>query len=89
MIAMKKIAMKKMQDSKQIEAIKDFFARNEIPDEPIMLNKWTRIDNPKKFVEGYIAMIDIMDSKTATPYIARLRELGIIILQNQIKTNNG
>lgn len=77
--------MKKNQDRKQIEAIKDFFARNEIPDEPIMLNRWTRIENPKKFVEAHTSMVESMDSKTARPYIARLRELSLIIIKTKTK----
>lgn len=79
--------MKKTQDQKQIESIKKFFSENKIPEEPIMLNKWTKLDNPKKFVEVHMGMIEAMDAKTARPYIARLRELGTIILNNKIKAN--
>lgn len=80
--------MKKNQDRKQIEAIKDFFAKNEVSDEPIMLNKWTKLDNPKQFVAVHISMIDAMDSKTARPYIARLRELSLIIIKTKIDKYN-
>lgn len=76
--------MKKIQNQKQIESIKDFFARNDIPDEPIMLNKWTKLNNPKKFVEVHISMIEAMDEKIAEPYINRLRELATIILNKKI-----
>lgn len=79
--------MKKMKNKKQIEAIKEFFVRNEIPKEPIMLNKWTRLENPQKFVEVHIAMIEAMDEKIAKPYISRLRELSLIIITNKTKDN--
>jgi hypothetical protein len=75
--------MKKNQNRQQIESIKEFFARNEIPDTPFMLNKWTRIENPKLFIEVHISMIDAMDEKTANPYINRLRELALMILNKK------
>ena len=75
--------MKKNQNRQQIETIKDFFARNEIPDTPFMLNKWTKIENPKLFVEVHISMIEAMDEKTAKPYINRLRELATMILNKK------
>jgi hypothetical protein len=75
--------MKKNQNRQQIKSIKEFFARNEIPDTPFMLNKWTRIDNPKLFVEVHVSMIDAMDEKTAKPYINRLRELALMILNKK------
>lgn len=75
--------MKKNQNRQQIETIKDFFAKNEIPDAPFMLNKWTKIENPKLFVEVHISMVEAMDEKTAKPYINRLRELATMILNKK------
>ena len=77
--------MKKTQNRQQIETIKDFFTRNEIPEEPILLNKWTKIENPKLFVEAHISMIEAMDEKTAKPYINRLRELATIMINKNNK----
>ena len=71
--------IKIIQNKKQIEAIKDFFARNKIPEEPFWLNRFTYIENPKLFVETHISMVESMDEKTAKPYIDRLRELSIMI----------
>ena len=76
--------MKKNQNRQQIESIKEFFARNEIPDTPFMLNKWTRIENPKLFIETHINMIEAMDEKTAEPYINRLRELAVMVLNKKV-----
>jgi hypothetical protein len=76
--------MKKTQNRRQIEAIKDFFARNEIIDTPFMLNKWTKVENPKLFIEAHISMIEAMDEKIAEPYINRLRELAFLILNKKI-----
>ena len=77
--------MKKNQNIQQIETIKDFFAKNEIPDTPMMLNEWTKIENPKLFVESHISIVEGMAEKTAEPYVSRLREFAVILLNKKNK----
>ena len=79
--------MSKKQNKEQIEKIKDFFARNEIPDSPFMLNKWTRVENAQVFIDSHVSMIEGMDEKTSEPYINRLRELSLTILNKKIIDN--
>lgn len=58
-----------------IQELRQYFNFKGVDTDPLVLNAWTKIENPRKFVRSHLAMIISQNgNKTYQPYLERLYE---------------
>jgi hypothetical protein len=66
-----------------IEELEEFFFNTTIPEKSISLNNFSKISNPKKYIETYLSIIKTNNgNKTYKPYFERLQLLKDILSKN-------
>lgn len=67
--------MTKVTWKDRVTYLRGFFESIDIPTTPIQLNKFTRLENPRLFVDSHMKFIECKeDNETYLPYMRRLYE---------------